>query len=62
MPRMILDVKLYSVEKVAELLGVTLQTAQGYISRGKLEAQIIGGKRYVSEEKLKVFLLGTSLK
>lgn len=58
MPKVILDIKLYSVEEVAQLLDVAYQTAQKYITDGKLEAQIIGGKRMVSEENLKSFLLG----
>ena len=59
MPRIILDVKLYSIKEVSQLLGVTYQTTQKYISDNKIEAQIIGGRKYVSEEKLKSFLLGS---
>lgn len=58
MPKVILDVKLYSVGEVAELLGVAYQTAQKYINDGKLTAQLIAGKRFVSEENLKKFLSG----
>ena len=58
MPKIILNIKLYSVKEFAELLGVTQQTAQKYISDGKLEAPIIGGKRMVSEESIKNFLTG----
>lgn len=59
MPKVILDIKLYSVEEVADLLGVAYQTAQKYISDGRMEAQVIGGKRMVSEANLKAFLMGS---
>lgn len=59
MPKVILDIKLYSVEEVADLLGVAYQTAQKYISEGKMEAQVIGGKRMISEANLKAFLMGS---
>lgn len=58
MPKMILDVKLYSVKEIADLLGVAYQTAQKYISEGKIDAQIIGGKRMVSEASIKNFIMG----
>lgn len=58
MPKVILDVKLYSTKEVADLLGVTPTTTTKYIKEGKLEAKTIGGKRYISEESLRKFLLG----
>lgn len=53
---MILDVKLYSLTEAAELLGVTRATISSYIKSGRLNASLIGGKKYVSEENLKQFL------
>lgn len=56
MPKIILDIKLYSMDEAAELLGVTKGTLTKYISNGRLQAKIIGGKKYVSEDNLKCFL------
>lgn len=56
MPKVILDVKLYSLKEAADLLGVTYPTALKYSTEGRLKSTLIGGKRYVSEENLKAFL------
>lgn len=53
---MILDVKLYSLEEAAELLGVTKGTITKYIKQGRIVSTLIGGKKYLSEENLKSFL------
>lgn len=53
----VLGVKLYNVKEVAELLGVTPETARNYIKDGKLNAKKIGVRYYVSEERLKAFLV-----
>lgn len=58
MPKVVLDVKLYSTREVADLLGVTPVTITKYVKEGRMEANFIGGKRYISEENLKQFLLG----
>lgn len=59
MPKIVLDVKLYSTVEVAELLGITPQTARTYVTEGKIKGKKIGGKYYVSEEKLLAFLKGS---
>ena len=56
MPRIILDVKLYSLEEAAELLGVTRGTVTKYVQQGRIVSTLIGGKKYFSEENLKSFL------
>lgn len=56
MPKVILDVKLFNTQEVAELLGVGVETARNYIAEGRLKAKKIGTRYYVSEEKLKAFL------
>ncbi len=56
MPRIILDVKLYSLDEAAELLGVTKQTITKYLKQGRILSTTIGGKKYLSEENLKSFL------
>lgn len=58
MPKVILDVKLYSTQEVAALLDVTTATITKYVKEGRMEAKTIGGKRYISEESLRKFLLG----
>lgn len=57
MPKEIIGVKLYDVNEVATLLGVTQTTARNYIKKGALKAQKIGGKSLVSEDSLKEFLM-----
>ncbi len=55
----ILGIKLYTTTEVGELLGVQPQTISKYVADGRLKARVIGGKKYVSEEGLKEFLLST---
>lgn len=54
--KVVLDVKLYTLKEVGELLGVQQQTASKYVQQGKLKARVIGGAKYVSEDNLKEFL------
>lgn len=56
MPKVILDVKLYSLQEGADLLGVTRGTITNYIKKGRLLATTIGGRKYLSEENIKSFL------
>jgi len=56
MPKVILEVKLYSLTEAAELLGVTKATITKYIKQGRIVSTLIGGKKYLSEENLKSFL------
>jgi excisionase family DNA binding protein len=62
MPKVILDVKLYSLQEAADLLGVTKQTISKYIKSGRITATLIGGKKYLSEDNIKSFLLDTEAK
>lgn len=57
--KVVLDIKLYTLKEVGELLGVQTQTASKYVAEGKIKARVIGGVKYVSEEGLKNFLLST---
>lgn len=59
MPRVILEVKLYSLTEAAELLNVARTTITKYISSGRLSTTTIGGRKYVSEENIKSFLQTT---
>lgn len=56
MPKVILDVKLYSMDEAAQLLGITRQTLTKYVKLGRLSVTPIGGTKYVSEITLKNFL------
>ena len=62
MPKVILDIKLYSLQEAADLLGVTRGTITKDISSGRIAATLIGGKKYLSEENLKSFLQDTEAK
>lgn len=62
MPKVILGVKLYSLAEGAELLGVTRGTLTKYISKGRIVATLIGGKKYLSEENIKSFLQDAEIK
>ncbi|MCL2427405.1 MAG: helix-turn-helix domain-containing protein [Oscillospiraceae bacterium] len=56
----VLDVNLYDIKEVAELLGVSKSTVHNYLKFDRLEAQKIGGKLYCTEESIKAFLNGNS--
>ena len=56
MPKVILEVKLYTLEETAELLGVTKQTITKYLKQGRIVSTTIGGKKYLSEENIRTFL------
>ena len=58
MPKVILDITMYTVAEVAELLGVTHQTIRKYIKDGKMDCKKIGTKYYIYEEHIKKFLEG----
>ena len=56
MPKVVLGVKLYSTEEVADMLGITKATLSKYSSSKKIESATIGRKKYYSEENIKAFL------
>ena len=62
MPKEILGVTLYSIDEVSELLGVNHQTVARYVKNGRMETTMIGGKKLISEEQLKNYLLNGSKK
>lgn len=59
MPKVIEDIKFYTVREVAELLQVTAQTVRSYIRQGRLEATRIGRPLLITENNLKDFLQAT---
>jgi excisionase family DNA binding protein len=54
------DLKLYSLQELSQILGVTHRTAWNYVKAGKLKAVKIGGAWKVTEENLKKFINGES--
>ena len=56
----ILGVNLYDIREVAELLSVTTTTIHNYIKSGSLDARKIGGRWYIAEETIKLFVSGSN--
>ncbi len=52
------EIKVYTVDDVAELLQVTRTTVYAYIKSGKLKAKKIGKYYRITEENLRAFLEG----
>ena len=52
------SLKLYTLEELSEMLGVTIYTLRNYIKKGKLKAAKVGVCWKVSEENLKKFVNG----
>lgn len=53
------EFRLYSLQEVAKILGVTERSLLTYIKTGRLRAQKIGGRWRVSYENLKAFINGS---
>ena len=51
-----MQIKLYTLEEVASILGVTHRTAWDYAKRNRIKAVKIGGRWKVTEENLRLFL------
>ena len=52
------SIKLYTLEELSDMLGITVYTLRNYIKKGKLKATKIGVCWKVSEENLKKFVNG----
>lgn len=52
------EIELLKVEDLAEVLGCNTETIRRYIRQGKLKAQKIGRRYYVSKDNLKTFANG----
>lgn len=50
------ELKLYGLEEVGEILGVSVRTLYRYIKSGELKAKKIGNKWLVSHEDLKAYI------
>lgn len=53
-----MSLKVYKVEDIMELLGVTRRTIYNYISNGKLKGNKVAGKWIFTEEQVKAFIEG----
>jgi len=53
------DIELLKVEDIAKTLDVSLETIRRYVRAGKLKAQKIGKRYYVSKDNFKSFVNGT---
>jgi excisionase family DNA binding protein len=53
-----MEIKVYTLKEVAEVLKVTERTLLTYIKEGKLKANKIGGKWIISQENLQNFING----
>lgn len=55
MPIELGNIRLFSVNEISQMLNVTPITLRTYIKNGKLTAQKVGVKWYVTEESLRDF-------
>ncbi len=53
MPRKIGDLKLYSVDDLHKMLGISKMTIRAYLREGKLQGRKMGVKWFVTEESLR---------
>lgn len=58
----VVGVKLYSVEDVSQMMGVGKYSVYQYFSKKGLKSRKISGKRYVTEENLREFLMSDESK
>lgn len=49
--------KYYTLKEAGIMLGLQPETVSKYIRNGKLKSRLIGGRRYVTEEDLKDYVL-----
>ena len=56
------DLKVYSLDKLAEFFGVTKRTIYNWKDEGKLPLTIIGSKSYMTEAQLQEFLTTNTVK
>jgi excisionase family DNA binding protein len=52
--------KVYTVQEVAEILGLTPQSVRAYIRKGRLKAGKLGAAYIIAEENIKDFIRGVA--
>ncbi len=55
MPRKVGDLKLYSVDDLHDMLGISKMTLRAYLREGKLKGKKMGVKWFVTEESLRAY-------
>ena len=58
MAKVILGETMYTMQEVADMLGVTTRTMITYTQNKRIQGQKIGGRWYYTEDNIKVFLQG----
>lgn len=57
-PKKIGDLKLYSVDDLSEMLGVSKMTLRSYLRTGKLKGRKLGVRWFITEESLRSYFQG----
>lgn len=55
-------VETYTVEQVAEQLGVSVRTIREYVREGKIKAVKVGNKYIISEDNFRDFVNGKQIR
>lgn len=55
MPKKIGDLKLYSVDDLHEMLGISKMTLRSYLREGKLKGRKLGVQWFVTEESIRAY-------
>lgn len=53
----ILGIEIHTLQEVADMLGVTTASLRKYVKEGKLTTTTIGGRKYITEESIKKYIL-----
>ena len=57
MPITFTNLVLYNLQELSKKLDVHIVTLKSYIKKGRIKAQKVGGKWYVSEDSLREFFM-----
>ena len=53
-----MEIKLYTIEETAEMLGITTRTLQTYIKKGLIRAKKIGKRWRFTEQSINAYVYG----
>ena len=53
-----MEIKLYTIEETAEMLGITTRTLQTYIKKGLIKAKKIGRRWRFTEQNINAYVYG----
>lgn len=54
--KIVLGEQLFTIDEVADMLGVTRATVSSYIKKGMLIARPLGVRKYITEDAIRAFL------